>query len=338
LQEAVSNRIELYAAGEVLLPFGVGSLEEWIQPDIDRINELSDQSVTLAQRLVNMLESKKGKLSFHVERYVEATGGPSAPPGTFPAAEPGPSTPRIAPSPSLSSTPGPSLPSVPPPSPSARAALVNSSSVKINLSSPSRAHRRSEVTRKESPAPYKVAPLPRPRAYHAPSPPPPLTLPDPSEIPPHPGPLPRGRGRPRLPSPPSQAVDTPEPEDPTFAHPKIDGSEEEEDTTLYCFCRQLSHGEFHLACVGRSEPPPNEEKWYCSDDCAEDSTSHASSPACPDPHALLTNVEEELVELAIGHHSKEPPMLDAGPSNKNPPERASTRKRRSPRRNRKKKT
>ncbi|KAG9029581.1 hypothetical protein FS837_003513 [Tulasnella sp. UAMH 9824] len=330
LQEAVDNCVELYAAGEVLLPFGVGSLEEWIQPDIDRIRQLSDENVELAKRLVGKLESKKGKLSFHVGRYIEATATSAQEP------DPAPSTPRVAPSPSAPSTPRPTFSSLPPPSPSSRAAAVSSSSVKIKLSSPRRARRRSEVTRKKSPV--SVPPLPRPRVYPAPSSPQPLALPDPSEIPPHPGPLRRGRGRTRIRSPPSQAVDTPEGEDATSAHSQIEGYEDEEDTTLYCFCRQMSHGEFHLECVGRSEPPPNEEKWYCSDDCAETSTSHPSSLAHPDPYALLKSIEQELLDLAVGFPHKELPIPEAGPSNKQPQEATSSTKRRSPRRNRKKKT
>ncbi|KAG8951462.1 hypothetical protein FRC04_005994 [Tulasnella sp. 424] len=344
LQESVDYCVEQYAGGEALLPFGVGSLEEWIKPDIDKINELADQNVELAKSLVNKLESKKGKLSFHVGRYMEATGGPPCPPTSAPVPATAPSTPRIlpssAPSPLVPSTAGQPPALVPPPSPSARVAAVNSSSVKIKISSPRRSRRRSEATKKQSPAPFMTPPLPKPRSYPVPPPAPSMTLPDPSEIPPHPGPPRRGRGRPRLPSPPPpQGMDTPEPEDPTFTASEHEPYEEEEDTRLYCFCRQMSHGEFHLECVGRSEPPPKEETWYCSNDCAETSPSYTPSSAGIDPHTLLKHIEQELIDLAMNPPNDEPPIPEAGPSSRKTSGGVSaSNKKKSPRRNRKKKT
>lgn len=52
----------------------------------------------------------------------------------------------------------------------------------------------------------------------------------------------------------------------------------DEDSQVYCFCRQVSFGDmiacdnescekewFHLPCVGLENPPPPTGKWYCSE-------------------------------------------------------------------------
>ncbi|KAH8096709.1 hypothetical protein BXZ70DRAFT_1009703 [Cristinia sonorae] len=42
-----------------------------------------------------------------------------------------------------------------------------------------------------------------------------------------------------------------------------DLGEVEEDKEIYCFCRKLSYGEFHLPCVNLKAPLP--ESWFCSE-------------------------------------------------------------------------
>ncbi|KAG9001018.1 hypothetical protein FRB90_011692 [Tulasnella sp. 427] len=364
IEYSIDGSITDYLTDPTSDPFGFATFEDWIEPHVDKISELSEEKILLAQQLVRKLERKEKELSLQVERYVDATGGTLVREES-PSGSPVPpttllSTPRMMPPQS------PLVPFTPPqalsPSMVARVAAVTNSSVMINPSAGSSPRRqlprRASVTTKKDPIKYMIPPLPKPRVYRgAASQAQPELLPDALQMPP-PSVIPAHGGT----YSPHFASSSPSPSPKDLLGMEIslaeqqqtedEEDEEDEDTSLYCFCRQVSHGEmilcdskecplkwFHLECIGRSQPPPKEEKWYCSQHCASRSPSQTYRFPSTTQNAFKT-VDEELLKLnmsssAVGFEA----MPEPGPSKtkKRDPEPSEPPKKRSPKRNRKKK-